>query len=742
MQKAADETAVRSSMWLAEPAERRQRARPDDRDRQSRAARHRYGPPLRDPRRGCPHHLQPAAGAQCAHLRDVRAHGRDLSRGERRPCGQGHDPHRRRRQGIRLGHRHFAVPRLQGTGGRARVRGPHRPGAGRPRALPGADDRRDRGRLRRRRRRNRGLLRPAHRHPDGEVRLPDRSHARQLPIDVEHQPPDGPDWPRPRQGHHLHGPHGRSQGGPRARSPDRGGRGCGRAAGPRRRACPHHCRPRPADAARHQGSGAAPDQAPVARGGRGPDPDVLHEPGFPRGDGGLPQQAPAALARGVAAAAIETPHHRHHDEDAGTKTRAASGLHHRRQDQDRETGNSEETMGPLAGLKVIDLTHVMAGPTCTMMLADMGADVIKIEKVPHGDDTRRSVPPKIGTEAASFLIMNRNKRGMVLDIKTPGGAEILKRLATSADVLVENFGPGVMDRLGFGYEALSRDNPGLIYCSLSGFGRTGPYKHRRGFDLVAQAMSGIMTFTGEAGGPPTKCGPPLSDITAGILGAMGILAAYAHRLKTGQGQWVETSLFEAALVQTYWQSAIALATGEAPRAMGSAHPLNAPYQAFEAADGWMVIGGANQTNWLRVVDALGAPELAEDPRFKDNAARMAHLPYLEEELAVRFRPKPVQHWLDALETRGVPCGPVQDMLQALADPQTLAREMVVEVPHTALGPVKTLGLPVKFSETPGKVRTGAPLYGEHTRAILAEYGYSPHEIERLVTEGAVVALPA
>ena len=251
-----------------------------------------------------------------------------------------------------------------------------------------------------------------------------------------------------------------------------------------------------------------------------------------------------------------------------------------------------------------------------------------------------------------------------------------------------------------------------------------------------------MTFTGEAGGPPTKCGPPLSDITAGILGAMGILAAYAHRLKTGQGQWVETSLFEAALVQTYWQSAIALATGEAPRAMGSAHPLNAPYQAFEAADGWMVIGGANQTNWLRVVDALGAPELAEDPRFKDNAARMAHLPYLEEELAVRFRPKPVQHWLDALETRGVPCGPVQDMLQALADPQTLAREMVVEVPHTALGPVKTLGLPVKFSGTPGKVRTGAPLYGEHTRAILAEYGYSPHEIERLVTEGAVVALPA
>jgi crotonobetainyl-CoA:carnitine CoA-transferase CaiB-like acyl-CoA transferase len=226
-------------------------------------------------------------------------------------------------------------------------------------------------------------------------------------------------------------------------------------------------------------------------------------------------------------------------------------------------------MGPLAGLKVIDLTHVMAGPTCTLMLADMGADVIKIEKTPQGDDTRHTIPPKIGDQAASFLMMNRNKRGMVIDLKTPGGAKVLRRLVESADVFVENFGPGVLERLGFGYEALRKINPGLIYCSLSGFGRTGPYKHRRGFDLVAQAMSGIMSFTGERpDGPPVKCGAPLSDITAGILAAMGILAAYAHRLKTGEGQWVETSLFEAALVQTYWQSAIALATGVAPKAMG------------------------------------------------------------------------------------------------------------------------------------------------------------------------------
>jgi crotonobetainyl-CoA:carnitine CoA-transferase CaiB-like acyl-CoA transferase len=377
-----------------------------------------------------------------------------------------------------------------------------------------------------------------------------------------------------------------------------------------------------------------------------------------------------------------------------------------------------------------------------MMLADMGAEVIKIEKRPGGDDTRRMAPPSIGDEAASFLMMNRNKRGIVLDLKTEGGGAVLRRLIEDADVLVENFGPGVMERFGFGYEDLRKGNPGLIYCSLSGFGRTGPYKDRRGFDLVAQAMSGMMTFTGDAGGPPTKCGPPLSDITAGILAALGIAAAYAHRLKTGEGQWVETSLFEAALVQTYWQAAIALATGTAPRAMGSAHPLNAPYQAFEAADGWIVVGGANQTNWLRVLDAIGAPELAEDPRFKDNAGRMAHLPELEAELARRFRTEPASHWLAALDGNGVPCGPVYDMLQALADPQTAAREMVVEVEHTTLGRVKTLGLPVKFSQTPGKVRAGAPLFGEHTRAVLAEHGFSREEIAAFEREGAVAPPPA
>jgi crotonobetainyl-CoA:carnitine CoA-transferase CaiB-like acyl-CoA transferase len=397
-------------------------------------------------------------------------------------------------------------------------------------------------------------------------------------------------------------------------------------------------------------------------------------------------------------------------------------------------------MGPLAGVKVVDLTHVMAGPTCTLMLADMGADVIKIEKTPAGDDSRHTIPPQIGDEAASFLMMNRNKRGIVLDLKNPGGAKVLRRLIETADVLVENYGPDVMERLGFGYEQLRHDHPGLIYCSLSGFGRTGPYRHRRGFDLVAQAMSGIMSFTGERpDGPPVKCGAPLSDITAGILAAMGILAAYAHRLKAGEGQWVETSLFEAALVQTYWQSAIALASGVAPKAMGSAHPLNAPYQAFEAADGWIVVGGANQRNWLRTLEALGAPELADDPRFVTGSNRMAHLKELEAELSRRFRTRPSAHWLAVLEEKGVPCGPVNDMLQALADPQTIARQMVVEVEHSTLGPVKTIGLPVKFSATPGKVRTGAPLYGEHTREVLHEYGFTDAEIDALERDGAIVS---
>ena len=382
----------------------------------------------------------------------------------------------------------------------------------------------------------------------------------------------------------------------------------------------------------------------------------------------------------------------------------------------------------------------MAGPVCGLMLADMGAEVIKVEKVPGGDDSRRSVPPEIGGEATAFLMVNRNKRGIAVDLKSAGGKAVLRCLAASADVLIENYRVGTMERLGLGHETLSKDNPGLITCEISGFGRTGPYAARGGFDLIAQGMSGLMSITGEGPGrPPVKIGAPVTDITAGILGAMGILAAVVERHKTGRGQRVDTSLFEAGIVHTYWQSAIAFATGVSPGPMGSAHPLNAPYQAFETADGWITVGAANQGNWLRLLEVLEAPELSEDPRFAEPQGRMDHLEELEAALNVLFRKRGNADWLARFEAAGLPAGPVRSILEMQADPQTLARLMVVETEHAKLGPVKTLGLPVKFSETPGEVASGAPIYGEHTRAVLAEHGFGDTEIAALIAEGAVIA---
>ena len=397
-------------------------------------------------------------------------------------------------------------------------------------------------------------------------------------------------------------------------------------------------------------------------------------------------------------------------------------------------------MGPLAGLKVIELAHVMAGPTCGLMLADMGANVIKVEKVPDGDDTRRMAPPAIGGEAAAYLMMNRNKRGIAVDFKRAEGREIGHRLLSTADVVIENFRKGTMERLGLGYDALRKINPALIYCAVSGFGRTGPYAERGGFDLIAQGMSGLMSITGEGPGrPPVKCGAPMTDITAGILAAMGVLAAYAHRLKTGEGQCVDASLFEAGIVHTYWQSAIALATGTAPGPLGSAHPLNAPYQAFETADGWITIGAANQANWLKLTDALEANTLRNDARFATNAARMANLPALVATLTSLFKRRASADWLKRLEAAGVPAGPVLDVIQMQADPQTQAREMVVEVPHSRLGRMQTLGAAVKFSATPSGVKRGAPVLGEHTREVLHEHGYADADIDTLVAAGVVIA---
>ncbi|MDC1214626.1 CoA transferase [Rhodospirillales bacterium] len=399
---------------------------------------------------------------------------------------------------------------------------------------------------------------------------------------------------------------------------------------------------------------------------------------------------------------------------------------------------SANPFGPLAGVKVIELAHIMAGPVCGLMLADLGADVIKVEKISGGDDSRRFLPPDIDGESAAYMMMNRNKRGIVLDLKTESGKKILRKMLKDADVVTENYRRDTMQKLGMGYEDLKKINPGLIYCTISGFGRTGPYADRGGFDLIAQGMSGLMSFTGEGPGrPPCKVGAPVTDITAGILAALGVLSAYIHKLKTGEGQAVDTSLFEAGIIQTYWQSAIALATSVAPGPMGSAHPLNGPYQAFETTNGWITIGAANQRNWERLLDAMEAPEIANDERFATNVDRMTRLQELEDVLNPIFKTRSQSDWLDRLEKAGVPAGPVMNVCEMHEDPHAQARDMIPTVEHAKLGPVKTLGLPIKLSETPGKVATGAPVFGQHTFEVLSEYGFSEDDISAFETEGAI-----
>ena len=392
---------------------------------------------------------------------------------------------------------------------------------------------------------------------------------------------------------------------------------------------------------------------------------------------------------------------------------------------------------PLEGMKVLDFSQIMAGPYCTMLLADMGADVIKIEKPNGGDDTRRMGPPFVNGEAAGFLGINRNKRSVILDLKNERGVETARNMAKTSDVLIENFRPGTLERLGLGYDAIHALNSSLIYCTISGFGITGPYKTRGGFDLVAQGMSGIMSITGFPGSPPVKPGVPIADLTAGMYAAYGILTAYVNRLKTGKGQRIDTSLLEAGIAYTLWESMIYFTTGEIPKPAGSAHRLTAPYQAFRTSDGYINIGAANQANWERMCRAIDRDDLLEDPRFTANADRMPNLEALQETLEDTFSKKPTNHWMTKLEEVGVPSGPIYDMRQVYEDPQVRARDMVVETDHPTAGRIKNIGLPVKFSETPGSIRRSAPTLGQHTDEVLAEFGYSPEHIERLHEDGAV-----
>jgi crotonobetainyl-CoA:carnitine CoA-transferase CaiB-like acyl-CoA transferase len=395
-------------------------------------------------------------------------------------------------------------------------------------------------------------------------------------------------------------------------------------------------------------------------------------------------------------------------------------------------------MGALDGLKVIELAHIMSGPTAGMLLADMGADVIKVERVPGGDDTRRFVPPEVNGEASAFMMMNRNKRGIALDLKHIAARSALRRLIDGADVVIENFRVGTLEKLDLGYDILRLGNPALIYCAISGYGRTGPDAGKGGFDLVAQGLSGLMHITGEPGGAPTKVGSPVTDINAGILAALAIVSAYVHRLRTGEGQLVDTSLLEAGVMQTFWQSAIFLGSGVDIGALGSAHPLTAPYQAFETQDGWITVGASNQVNYVRLAQVIEAPELVADERFRDNASRMANLPALVDRLTGHFKRKRSAEWLAALAAAGVPAGPVLSIAEVLEHPQVVAREMVVETRHPKAGATRAIGCPVKFSDTPAQIRRPAPVFGQHTREVLTEAGLDDAEINALLESGAAI----
>ena len=392
----------------------------------------------------------------------------------------------------------------------------------------------------------------------------------------------------------------------------------------------------------------------------------------------------------------------------------------------------------LSGMVVLDLTQIMAGPFCTMVLADMGANVIKVEKPNGGDDNRRMGPPFIKDWSAGFLALNRNKRSLAVDLRSEMGKATFRRLVQDADAVVENFRPGVMERLGLGYESLISIKPSLVYCSVSGFGNTGPDAAKGGFDLVAQGVSGLMSITGHPGMPPAKVGVPITDISAGLLSANGVLCAYIHALKTGQGQQVDTSLMEAGIAYTVWESSVYFADGDVPGPLGSAHRVSAPYQALRTSDGYLNIGAATQPTWEQLCRAIGAEELIDDPRFNlpgDRKSRQDELAALLEET---FVTDTTANWLAMLEEAGVVAGPIYNMDQVYKDPQVLARNMLVDIDDPDLGTIHNIGVPVKFSATPGRIRTRAPMLGEHSVEVLMEHGFSEAEVGALLADRVVL----
>ena len=400
--------------------------------------------------------------------------------------------------------------------------------------------------------------------------------------------------------------------------------------------------------------------------------------------------------------------------------------------------NPNDMPEALEGVRVLDCSQILAGPFCSMLLADMGADVIKIEKPNGGDDTRRMGPPFIDTESAAFLAMNRNKRSIVLNFKEQSGVQAMKTLVKDADIVIENYRTGTMARLGLGYEDLKNINPGIIYCSISGFGRTGPYANRGGFDLVAQGMSGLMSITGVPNSPPVKVGVPIADMNAGMFATYGILTAYINKLRTKKGQYLEISLLEAAIAYTVWESAGYFATGDIAEPLGSSHRNSAPYQALKTKDGHINVGAPNQSNWERFANAIERSDLVTRNEFKDNASRLINRESLERELELTLTTKNSSEWLEVLEKSGVPAGPILNISEVWNDPQVEARNMKVTLDHSTAGKITNIGLAAKLYSTPGRITKPAPLLGEHTREILVDAGYSKKNIEDLIDSGAAV----
>ncbi|HEY1420485.1 MAG TPA: CoA transferase [Candidatus Dormibacteraeota bacterium] len=396
-----------------------------------------------------------------------------------------------------------------------------------------------------------------------------------------------------------------------------------------------------------------------------------------------------------------------------------------------------DRFGPLTGIRVLEVGNYMAGPFCAMQLADLGADVVKVEH-PDGGDQVRLVSPQIAGEGSAFMRLNRNKRSLAVDLKTHQGKEIFRKLAARADVVVENLRPGTMHDLGLDYESLRAANPALVYVAASGWGQDGPLRDKPGMDIMAQARSGLMSITGNPGGDPVKVGVPVCDLVCALYGALAATAALFARRETGDGQFIDVSLFESGVSLAVWEAGGFFASGKVPGPLGSMHQNSAPYQAFRASDGWLTIGATTRFNWRALCAALGLDPLLEDERFADANLRFRNREPLAEEIERVTTTKPVGHWIEVLDDAGVPCAPIQDYGQVFTDAGLVNRDFFWDAPHSSAGTVRQLGSPMRFSKTPARRDHAGPRLGENTRAVLDEIGYDPGQVGAMLRAGVVV----